>query len=748
MREIRANILLRHFFPFAFFSFLSLVSRSEGAEAFLTTTFGNGERCQHKNTLKTDGRKIHFDLSALPKDCQVVRALLRIPWGRRQEGSAVEIVPLGVPDARPLPLLPPDYLNFDASEPARWWTPDPGRNQGLQIVQNGNLDFPNAALEVSYYGPIAQPMPAVSGLQAIHQSGQTFLTWKEIEDPVGKDQPSFEEFESAVLASRQKKNLVYRIYRHDQPIRVETLGQAELVREVPEALSCWNLDAVANTEHPDQGAKTKRSTLRPGYNNVLSHLMTRYRIVEGGETLSRATGLAVFTADRPGKHYYAVTASEEGRESAAGLPAGSTLTAAVEETPSAFPAILYQRTVGAGSAAPELPEIDVYVNWLGPPYHHLPRPFELYRVRWKDLPTPDAGHRLPLFLTLGTYGSAASCLSSPGWHLARRHVAAAFTLGLAEGSLWQGFHECLGTYRSYEQGVVHNYPQRRVLAAAAWASQNEKFLIDPDRISIWGQTAAWALRHGDVFSAVMSDGHGNLTIGKEPQKHGWTWGPYPRASRNWLGIDPWEYMDLPKWIRDHPEVELPFWLCWPAYGSYPSHTIGDFGFMPWPEMLHAMTSTRRAFAACWSTNGPGPVGPLRKLVPRLRLHQSLPAFTLCSLDASPGDGDHADAEKWGGINLYQLWEPETLIDEPARWEITLYLREDCAWHEAETDLTPRRCQNFKARPGQIFLWTSAALNGNRILQEGKGEADRWGLVTLERIRLFKEKTRVAISLPP
>jgi hypothetical protein len=204
-------------------------------------------------------------------------------------------------------------------------------------------------------------------------------------------------------------------------------------------------------------------------------------------------------------------------------------------------------------------------------------------------------------------------------------------------------------------------------------------------------------------------------------------------------------MNLPKWIRENPSVELPFWICHPAYGSYPSHTIGDFGFMPWPEMIHAMASTKRAFAANWSTNGPGPVRPLYDLVPRIKLHQSLPAFTNCSSDHSPGDGDHADAEKGGGMNLYQRWDPETIVDESDRWEITLYLSDDCLRDSLVTDLTPRRCQRFKAKAGQRYQWEDVSSTGGAESQSGHVVADRWGLVTVEGLQLVKQKRRLVIE---
>ena len=439
---------------------------------------------------------------------------------------------------------------------------------------------------------------------------------------------------------------------------------------------------------------------------------------------------------------------------------------AVEETPARFPAVIYQRTVGGEAQGAQSCDIDVYNSWIEEPYANVPAVSETFVVRWRDLPRmyscrsargndvtrsvtntqPGAGGRLPLMLNLGTYGGSATEAAGPGWHAARRHVRGALGLAVTEGGLWQGFHECIGILRGYDDGVVRNYPQRRVLAATAWALAQPALSLDPERVSLWGQMGGWALRHGNVYAAVMSEGHCNFAIGKIPQQHGWQWGPYPKGSKNWLGVDQWEYMNLPKWIRENPSVELPYWLCWPAYGAYPAHTVGDFGFMPWPEMLHAMVSTKRAFAANWSTNGPGPIGPLRDLVPRIRLHQSLPAFTRCSLDHSPGEGDHADAEKGGGINLYQLWAPETIVDEPARWEVTLWLRDDCPFPECTTDVTPRRCQQFKAPPGEQFRWTNTSLADGKLIQSATAAADAWGLVTVlgavvtehkRQIRVFK-----------
>jgi len=718
------------------------LSGPAAARGFITETFGNNARCSHNGTLKVQGNVVRFDLSALPRSAKVYRAVLRVPSKGHRNGEAVHIVAVGLAGAKRLPVRPPFYNSLDATEAVTAWIASPTANQGLKVEKSGGAEFNEAILEVSHSGQAKSPAKQVTDLKALHQAGQTFLTWKEIEDVVGADAPQFADFEKGVLDARARREVIYRIYRHTKPITVRNLGEAELVAEIPEALSCWNLKAIRNTEHPNQGTPTKHSPLRPGYNNALNHIMGRYRIENGGEPLPRGIGLAVLTARKPAKQYYAVTTAINGSESVARLDAN--LKQPVDEKPSKFPATIYQRT-NSGKEGSAVSAVDVYNSWLEPPYHNVPIVSETFIVRWKRLGKGSTDKRLPLWLNHGHYGGTASSMGSPGWYGAREYVKGGFTIGLTEGSLWQGFHESIGTLRGYEDGAVHNYPQRRVLGAAHWAIEKEDFHIDGERVSVYGQFGWWALRHGDLFAAVMSNGHANMAIGKQAQKHGWKWGPYPAGCKNWLGIDQWEYMNLPKWIRENPTVELPFWICHPAYGAYPSHTIGDFGYAPWPEMLHAMATTKRAFAANWSSNGPGPVGPLYDLITRIKLHQSLPAFTNCSLDHSPGDCDHADAEKGGGINIHQRWEPETIVDEPDKWEATVFVHDGCPYDDLTTDLTPRRCQQFKAQVGQRLRWTNTLEAGGKAIQSGTAVADRWGLVTLEGLEITKAKHRIKIS---
>lgn len=746
-------------------AFAGMIAVAKAKNGFVTTTFGNTPRAQYPGTLKVKRELIYFDLSSLPKGAKIERANLRFPfrsdWGGH---SAVKLLPVGVSE-RCLSTHPPAHRSLNATEAVRVWAVDPAANQGLKVVQARQAEFQEAVLEVSYVGSVAKPAPMITQLAAEHHHGQTFLTWREPHDVIGKDKPTFEEFEHAILDARAKRRIVYRVYRHKQPIRATNLGQADLVCEVPEALSCWNLLAIANTEHPQAGV-TKRSALRGG-NLRLENIMTRYRLSNDDSPLPRTAGLAVLTAKQPGRHYYAVTVSVDGREAVDDLTTGQSLAAAVSEKPAKFPAIVYQRTSKQQRKQSSTPVVDVYVCWLEQPLVHAPRPVEVYMVRWPDLPAASFGQRIPLYVNLGTYGCSATEMSNPGWHAARRHVSGAVTIGLAEeGTLWAGDHECLGTLRGLDEGVVWNHEQRRVMAAATWAAEKPDLFIDPERVYIWGQFAGWALRHGDFFSAVMSNGHNNIKTSREGRKHYWRWGQ-PDHGKNWLGADYLDYLDLAGWVRDNPTVELPYWVCWPAYGAFPDHTLGDFGFKPWQEFIGAMKDTRRAFAAVWMSNGPGLArGVCREMVPRIKLHQSLPAFSNCSLDTSPQTGrpkgsyrpgKYDDdfqkyADKEGGINLYQRWDPDSIMDEPQMWAVTVWLAGSNKQDEfaapadsATMDITPRRCQKFRAEPGDTFIWTNTSTQDGKTIASGEVTADKWGLVTVKHTIVTKGGNRIVIK---
>jgi len=63
--------------------------------------------------------------------------------------------------------------------------------------------------------------------------------------------------------------------------------------------------------------------------------------------------------------------------------------------------------------------------------------------------------------------------------------------------------------------------------------------------------------------------------------------------------------------------------------------------------------------------------------------------------------------------------------------------------ESTVDITPRRCQQFKPKPGETFKWTNAS--GGEVVHAGKVAADKWGLVTLENVTVTKGRNRIVVA---
>jgi hypothetical protein len=65
--------------------------------------------------------------------------------------------------------------------------------------------------------------------------------------------------------------------------------------------------------------------------------------------------------------------------------------------------------------------------------------------------------------------------------------------------------------------------------------------------------------------------------------------------------------------------------------------------------------------------------------------------------------------------------------------MTVWLDQSAPLGECTVDLTPRRCQAFRAKPGQRFQWANTRLSDNRAVGAGSVSGDEWGLVTIKQL---------------
>jgi len=223
----------------------------------------------------------------------------------------------------------------------------------------------------------------------------------------------------------------------------------------------------------------------------------------------------------------------------------------------------------------------------------------------------------------------------------------------------------------------------------------------------------------------------------------------------------WGYLNDPKLVREKPGRDLPFI----GFGNGKNdHGIG------WPhavDLAKALQEARQPHAVIWRLRGHGS----GTFYPRIRFlsDQSLPAFTACSLDDDIGTAtklakpveyklpwgqiakDIYDGAREGQINTFLRWQTNDVVDEPGRWEMTVYLATGRGGAPADTctvNITPRRLQKLKVAPGTAFTWTNTSLADGEVVQTGKAVADEYGLITMEKVTVTKGKNRIKLVAAP
>jgi hypothetical protein len=311
---------------------------------------------------------------------------------------------------------------------------------------------------------------------------------------------------------------------------------------------------------------------------------------------------------------------------------------------------------------------------------------------------------------------------------------------------WFGYF-CVPVGAAHHEPRAYPFTENRLAWALDWVVR--KYQVDRQRICSGGLSMGgmgstqFSFRHPQLFAAVYP------RIGRVRQTWLPTVGPglpggifkgrwekpVPMADGT---TDYFERMDSVKWVQAHHE-DLPFY----GWGFGRQDTVESWEAQL--EMVQALTSGHHGFAFAWSDEGHATSGgtgilEILKYYPpqRFARNKSYPAFGNSSINDNMGTGDRNQAALAGGVNLGFRWEE--LNDTPDRWSVNL--ANDLAKDEMTVDVTPRRCQQFKPKPGDKFKWTNSA-GGS-----GEATADSHGLVTVERVRIKPgEATLLRISLP-
>lgn len=728
---------------------------------------GKDTPCTHPGTLQViqgkEGPRLVFDLAALPLGAAVHRAsLFCFTRGNRQPQSPPIVADGNVERGAPLKLEPPWFRSFDATEAVRSGR---GRNPtaAFAIYSFEGLEPEKSYLEIAFEGTARDAPEQATGIRVTHHDGQTFIAWaehpafrpgpkevvwlekfsergdklapgpgqgaygmpnhpaitlRELRRLQGlglRDKPSAFQGIRPLQRVREVPPVTYRIYRHTERITAANIGQAERIAEA-EPLSGYDRDVYQihfKGEYLDQWEEP--SSPIPTY------------CTAKGQALSPGEGLYVHTARQHGKAYYAVTVAIAGTENLAQISEANSLPEPIEETPATPQPVL--QWVQEDRYKDDATEY-WYQYWAAPPYYHLPS--KAFRVA---IAVGDK-RKEPCPLIIGSISGDFNLRGSI--NVPRSD---AITLEVQNQLDWLPalfYNEGRGTLRGMAECKVDYFCERYMDFMIKWIMSRHEI----DRSRIVGSLLHFGLRHPEIFTRMS---FGSYTAGYDIRFA--PGGPAmpavlgPQGIKTTSGEDAWKMYSVAEYVNTYPQRDIPFLICISGTGKDAGHT-SEFGWQDDPRGWRGLLRARQPFVATWSLSPPH---ELMQAFQQMRWDATLPAFSNCSLDNNPGNGDPADGDYYGGINCWLLWGDKDPVDEAGRWEMAVWLIPSSPEDTCTVDITPRRCRVFKPKPGQTFRWTNTSLPDNRVVQSGATTADPHGLVTIPAVQVTKARHRIRIS---
>lgn len=687
-----------------------------------TWRFSTGEGGTCPKTVTITKTKITVDISALPKEAKVFRAVLGMSRGEFRSylktNQRVLVVSESDP-SKPLVLRAPRYRSLEATDVVKQALAGGKKTVAFQVKSLPAWKPESSRLDVSFTGAKARnEIPTVKSITSRHNNGQTILTWNEVDPPITQEKVGMKEWDKLRKIRRPH---TYRIYRSLKPFSAETIATAELVDEVGHN-TCWNAEFYGLYK---RGPDVKRY------------------VVDGGKApVPPGTGIYAHNPSAAGKAYYAVMVALSGEENLSAFTEANCLSQAMDEKVGPGDPVLQRKEVPDKFHYVAKPTLRFYVRWESPPRCNLPsRPYDYMVGELPGLRDP-----APLVVSLHCWG--ANVIRDLPW---RGHSKGSLLLTTNQipYDWWMSYHEAMHTWKCWKDGKNRDYTVRRVFGMMDWVQS--KWNVRKNTIMLRGAsmggsgTSMIVTRYPERFAHAGSE-VGVHIAAKTPKfkpSYERSVGSMAANLPHESGKKVFDYLDNTKILRETPNIDRP--LLRFSNGKNDSN-IG------WPqavEFVKALQETRQPHVFSWGMRGHGQAGVVPLGNGRFTAtpgggpcatDKTVLAFAKCSLDHD------IDSVNEGGINAFQKWTYTDLVDEGDRYEITVYLHEKAPRDECTTDITPRRLQKFKTKAGEKVKWRNTLLSGGTEVQSGEATADKWGLMTLTGVKLTKEKHRIAIEL--
>ena len=505
----------------------------------------------------------------------------------------------------------------------------------------------------------------IEDLQAVMRNGQVFLTWKEAEAPSGS---------------------TFNVYAADHPITRTSEAQKLAHHIEPHSARDWWEDPASFKKGVPTGSPVG------------------FRIEDHGPRLDPQRGLFVHTVPKEakGKLFFAVTRTDTASREDETIVAGENAMVAGVEAVAGEIKPIWQRdgeVVEPGRGKGKALWLNLHAKGG-----------VVANMEYLVFGDATMGWREGLAFKFGVRVEADEVSVHPTdrvW-INRPHDEAKDAGTKAIWTFWYGYNSHIYDRASMATGVPTNYTERRNLWILDWVSQY--YQPDASRWYCSGGsmggcgTMSFAWRHPELFAGCharvpivsYTSLGGNSASRLEPSC--WT-GPIPADLRTNEGQPLLDRMSGSKFATES-QADLP-WV-------FLLNGRQD-GSIPWqnnPPFYRAMEAARQGFAAYWDNgshstcakDAPKDVQAWFERFRRLRADQSYPAFTHTSSDRNPGNGAPEDGDIVGWINRGMDWKE--IEDTSDRYSLVLLAEYEGLQYPVRTDVTLRRVQQFKTRPGE------------------------------------------------
>jgi pimeloyl-ACP methyl ester carboxylesterase len=650
-------------------------------------------------------------------------------------------------------------------------TQTPGSNVTIPSVEESTQlpPAPTPRTDLPANPPLLPTRADAEHMEALHRSGQTFITWRERDDLSGES---------------------YRVYRSNAVITLDNLSQATLLYEVSEGSASFYANYY--------------------FDGVLPYRYTpRYVIEDFAPPIDEGTGILVWTlkskdlrGQDAGAGFYAVTVLPTGGAEA--LETGYSL-GPLEET--AAEPLPVEIDFDAGDRGHVFIQYMDISEW-NPTFHAPNETNFFYGLDSSEPKITGAIQYAYDYVVYEPECDTSSLLSAPvtlilhGWDgnnyppmtqdpdpwewctykVYPVDVTETWYFGFAMG------HDYRNRSEPGAGAVIANYTEHRILRMIYDLIRRPIGLpVDINRIYVYGHsmgasgTLAFALRYPNVFAAAYAsepmtnyassgDGGGMDWRGDVMMKWGSTtlnlpvqltapgfWGDHLQVYDG-TGVWDWQNHQQNVHIRQADEI-VPIGFAhgrsdmvieWPTQGQ-PMYGAFNAGLRAWGGAITNDDHTWIGFQGL----PPGLVGtheynPFNDFT--VVRNETVPGLSNASTDSSlhpTHDSTYNNALSWS--SSWNPWDGPP-VDQPDLWQISLcsvdssqYIYACGTGIEQTVNVTPRRIQNFLVVSGAEYYWENHSVLDGDIIESGTVTASDIGLITVKGFWVSPTGNRLMIK---